>query len=71
MTQRIDYPTAKSARGDALRVRLVRPTSEPEMCVIVWPADMVATITRVLSNSVIDLAARRYKTTRDDAGEDE
>ena len=33
--------------------------------------DMVATITHVLSNSVIDLAARRYIVTRDDLGEDE
>jgi hypothetical protein len=35
-------------------------------------ADMVATITqRVLSSSVIDLAARRFKVTQDDLGEDE
>ncbi|MFL6045467.1 MAG: hypothetical protein ACJ72M_10140 [Propionibacteriaceae bacterium] len=34
-------------------------------------ADMVATITRVLSNSIIDLAARRYKETRDHLGEDD
>jgi hypothetical protein len=32
---------------------------------------MVATITRVLGSSVIDLAARRFKVTRDDLGEDE
>jgi hypothetical protein len=72
VTQRIDLSHGQiSPRGDELRVQLVRPTGKPEMCVIMWPAaptvcrparlaDMVATITRVLSNSVIDLAARRY-----------
>jgi hypothetical protein len=43
----------------------------PTICRPARLADMVATITRVLSNSVIDLAARRYIVTRDDLGEDE
>jgi hypothetical protein len=72
-----------SRRGDTLSVQLIRPRIDRrEVVLLVWPpnptpvspaklSETVAASCRLLSNAVIDLAARRHRQHQDASGKDE